>query len=114
MDKMRAIIFSMIAVAVVVGASISLSYVGLSNATGPENDTGDPVPNNTTISNYSDTFTVLLDPDPPTISDAGLKVEKVIEGLSLPTSMASSINPLISFPSYPSFIRGSCMWSNCS
>ena len=36
---------------------------------------------------YNDTFTVLPDSDPPSISDAGLKVEKVIEGLSLPTSM---------------------------
>lgn len=37
---------------------------------------------------YNDTFTVLPDPDPPEISDANLKVEKVIEGLSLPTSMS--------------------------
>ncbi len=37
---------------------------------------------------YNDTFTVLPDRDPPLISDTGLKVEKVIEGLSLPTSMA--------------------------
>jgi glucose/arabinose dehydrogenase len=89
MDKMRAIIFSIIAVVVVVGASISLSYVGLNNgALGPENGTGEPVPNNTTVSNYSDTFTVLPDPVPPAISDSGLKVEKVIEGLALPTSMA--------------------------
>jgi len=36
---------------------------------------------------FNDTFTVLADPDPPRISDAGLKVEKVIEGLALPTSM---------------------------
>jgi aldose sugar dehydrogenase len=92
MDKMRAIIFSVIAVAVVVGASISLSYVGLNNgALGPlpANDTAaPPVQNDTTVSNYKDTFRVLPDSSPPTISDAGLKVEKVIGGLALPTSMA--------------------------
>jgi glucose/arabinose dehydrogenase len=40
--------------------------------------------NNTNI----DTFRVLPDPNPPTISDAGLKVQRVITGLALPTSMA--------------------------
>jgi aldose sugar dehydrogenase len=92
MDKMRAIIFSVIAIAVVVGASISLSYVGLNNgALGPlpANDTAaPPVQNDTTISNYNDTFRVLPDSNPPTISDPRLKVEKVIGGLALPTSMA--------------------------
>src|SRR5687768_3214580 len=90
MDKMRAIIFSMIAVAVVVSASISLSYVGLNNGTGPEpvNDTGEPVPNNTIISGNNETFSVLPDPSPPMILDSELRVEKVIEGLALPTSMA--------------------------
>lgn len=92
---MRAIIFSIIVVAAVVGASISLSYIGLSN-----NDNGTlnlipgintavpPVQNETSASNYNDTFSVLPDPSPPTILDAGLKVEKVISGLVLPTSMA--------------------------
>jgi glucose/arabinose dehydrogenase len=91
MDKMRVIIFSVIAVAIIVGSSISLSYVGLNgNATGPEPDSGNdvPLPNNTTISSYNDTFTVIPDPEPPTISDPGLKIEKVAEGLALPTSMA--------------------------
>jgi glucose/arabinose dehydrogenase len=89
MDKMRAIIFSMIAIAAVVVASISLSYVGLNNGTlgrGSANDTGTPpVLDYNTANN---TFRVLPDPNPPTISDAGLRVEKVIEGLALPTSMA--------------------------
>ena len=95
MNKMRAIIFSIIVVAAVVGASISLSYIGLSN-----NDNGTlnlipgintavlPVQNETSASNYNDTFSVLPDRSPPTILDAGLKVEKVISGLVLPTSMA--------------------------
>jgi glucose/arabinose dehydrogenase len=91
MDRMRAIIFSIIAVAAVVGASISLSYVGLNNnAPGPApgNDVATPVQNGTSVSNQDDTFTVLPDPRPPTIKDAGLKVEKVVSGLVLPTSMA--------------------------
>ncbi|HKZ61552.1 MAG TPA: PQQ-dependent sugar dehydrogenase [Nitrososphaera sp.] len=91
MDRKQAIIFSMIAATVVVSASISLSYVGLSNGgfdPRPANNTGAPVPNNTTVSNNNDIFSVLPDPNPPTISDPGLKVEKVIEGLALPTSMA--------------------------
>lgn len=88
MDKMRAIVFSVIALAVVVGASISLSYVGLDNGGAlspqPMNNTNmASAQNNST----EDTFTVLPDEDLPTISDAGLKVEKVVEGLDLPTSM---------------------------
>lgn len=91
MDKMRAISFSMIAVGVILGASIYLSYVGLNNGTiGPQpTNTTEPAPvQNNTASNHRDTFTVLSDPRPPTISDTGLKVEKVVEGLALPTSMA--------------------------
>lgn len=92
MDRMRAIIFSVIAIAVVVSASISLSYLGLNNGAlgpAPANDTGTPpVQNVTIVSSQNDTFRVLPDSDPPTISDAGLKVEKVIGGLALPTSMA--------------------------
>ena len=92
MDRMRAIIFSVIAVAVVVGATISLNYVGLNNGTlGPvpvNNTATPPVQNETSVSNQNDTFTVLPDPNPPTIRDAGLKVEKVVSGLVMPTSMA--------------------------
>lgn len=87
MDKLRAIIFSIIAVAVVAGATISLNYVGLDNGTiapKPTNDTGITTAQN---NDTDDTFTVLSDPRLPTISDNQLKVEKVIEGLALPTSM---------------------------
>ncbi|AFU58582.1 putative quinoprotein glucose/ sorbosone dehydrogenase [Candidatus Nitrososphaera gargensis Ga9.2] len=66
-----------IAVAVVMAAvSISLGYAGLNN-----NDTSGSVSAN-------GTFSVLPDLNPPTLSDAGLRVEKVIEGLVQPTSMA--------------------------
>lgn len=87
MHKLHAIIFSLIAFAVFAGASIVLSYIGVNNGTlppAPTNNTGTASVHN----NTRDTFTVLPDPRLPTISDAGLKVEKVIEGLALPTSMA--------------------------
>src|SRR5690606_14475837 len=99
MDKMRATVFSVIAVAIVVGASISLNYVTLDSGTFsplPANRTGvipvqDNGNNNTTntVSNggTDGTFTVLPSENLPEISDSRLKVEKVIEGLDLPTSM---------------------------
>ncbi len=77
--KKRAIVFSVIAAAVAAAAStlISLSYAGLNN-------TGTSGPAPTT----NGTFGVVPDLNPPMLSDAGLKVEKVIEGLTQPTSMA--------------------------
>jgi len=88
MGKMRAILFSIIGIAVAVGALVSLNYVGLENGTLsplPTNNTSPPPP---PIQNGSGgSFTVLPDSRLPKISDAGLKVEKVIEGLALPTSM---------------------------
>ncbi len=103
MDRMRATVFSMIAVAIVVGASISLNYVRLNNGTfspQPANSTEvAPAQNNVSNNTNTDgigsannggaegTFTVLPSENLPEISDAGLKVEKVIEGLDLPTSM---------------------------
>lgn len=77
MDKKRAIAFSIIAAAVI-GASIALGYAGLNS--------GAPAPASDSPGNG--TFRVLPDLNPPKLSDAGLKVEKVIEGLSAPTSMA--------------------------
>ena len=90
MDKLRAIIVSMIAVAVVVGASISLYYVGPYKGTlAPQqtNTSGSASVQNNTASNHHNTFAVLYDPHSPTISDTRLKVEKVVEGMDLPTSM---------------------------
>ena len=91
MDKMRTIFFSVVAFAVVLGASISLTYVGLNNNTLPAlptNNTVTPPSHNNNSTGEHDAFTVLPDSQPPTISDAGLKVEKVMEGLDQPTSMA--------------------------
>lgn len=87
MDKMHAVVFSVIALTVVVGASITLSYIGLDNgmlSPQPANSTNMPPAQN---NNTEDTFTVLPEENLPTISDTGLRVEKVVEGLDLPTSM---------------------------
>lgn len=88
MDKKHAIVLSIIVLVVLVGASISLSYIGLNcgtRAPAPVNITGKPPPN---INSANDPFHALIDPRPPTIFDTELKVEKVITGLALPTSMA--------------------------
>lgn len=45
-----------------------------------------PAPNGSSAGN--DTFRAIQDSDPPQVRDPTLKVEKVIEGLALPTSMA--------------------------
>ena len=88
MDKMRVALFLIIGIAVIGGALVSLNYVGLENGTLsplPTNNTSPPPP---PIQNGSDdSFTVLADSRLPKVSDARLKVEKVIEGLALPTSM---------------------------
>ena len=51
-----------------------------------DNNTVDTSTNDSNVLN--DTFQVLPDPTPPTILDGSLRVEKVIEGLESPTSMA--------------------------
>ena len=79
MDKKRLILFSVIPIVVFAGTFISLSYLDLFNGIGE--------PPNDTPPNYNDTFSVLPDSDPPSIMDPGLRVEKVIQGLTLPTSM---------------------------
>jgi aldose sugar dehydrogenase len=78
MDKKRAIALSIIAAAAVVtGASILLVYAGLNNNNGTSGS-----------ASTNGMFRVLSDLNPPMLSDAGLKVEKVIDGLAQPTSMA--------------------------
>jgi aldose sugar dehydrogenase len=46
------------------------------------------IPTQLSSGNSNNTFQVLPDPTPPTISDPNLRLEKVIEGLEMPTSMA--------------------------
>ena len=90
MKKKQVIIFSVIGTAIFMGLLLLVSYYGWNNGnfrSPPAIDTETNIVNNNT-GDYSDKFRVLPDPDPPLISASGLKVEKVIEGLALPTSMA--------------------------
>jgi len=99
------VIFSVIAAALVAGISVTLG-IGMAGPA-PETSTNGTIPpsvqpaNNITTTNvanndtatattavHNDTFTVMPDPDLPKVQDASLRVEKVIEGLALPTSMA--------------------------
>jgi aldose sugar dehydrogenase len=64
----------------IVLAQESLSSGNDDNTSGTNGDRNDDV--------YNDTFQVLPDPSPPTILDGSLRVEKVLEGLESPTSMA--------------------------
>jgi aldose sugar dehydrogenase len=88
--KEQAIIFSVIGAAIFMGLLLLVSYYGWNNGnlrSSPAIDTETNIVKNNT-GDYSDKFRILPDPDPPLISASGLKVEKVIEGLALPTSMA--------------------------
>lgn len=89
MEKKQAIILSMILAAIGMVSLFSLGYFGWNNGNIkplPPNETETPSANNNTVKS-SDKFSVLPEPNPPKISDPALKVEKVIEGLDLPTSM---------------------------
>ncbi len=79
MEKSRVLLFAVIAVVVFGATLFSIRYLV------QKYDTMNPP---IVISgNQNDTFSVLGDSDPPSITDSGLKVEKVIQGLSEPTSM---------------------------
>jgi glucose/arabinose dehydrogenase len=93
MDKTRAAIVVVVA-AVAIGVGISLAFQPSSNPPSippPSNNTSNntpPPPNNgNNATDDQDNFTVLPDSDLPVVRDASLRVEKVIQGLSAPTSM---------------------------
>jgi glucose/arabinose dehydrogenase len=104
MDRKRAtIVFSIIAVAAIAGTSIPLGYLGLisypdaSSANGSllspiqennNNGSGNNDNLNSTSTASEGNFRVIEDPNLPQVNDANLRVEKVIEGMDLPTSMA--------------------------
>jgi len=96
MDKTRRLVFSAVAAAVVIGTSITFNWLGLNpsriQAPIADNYTSPVIPQvqNTSPANvsYNETFTVIPDTRPPTVSDPKLKVEKVITGLNFPTSFA--------------------------
>ena len=100
---MQAIIFFLLATALITGQSITLPFWGLdenknhiekaSLSASYNNNNIVPVQlgissTNTSSSSNNNAFQVLPDPTPPSISDPSIRVEKVITGLEMPTSMA--------------------------
>jgi len=104
MDRKRAtIVFSIIAIAAIGGTSITLGYSGLissldtsadgSSVLSPiqennNNSSGDNDNSNSTSTASEGNFRVIEDSNLPRVNDANLRVEKVIEGMASPTSMA--------------------------
>lgn len=104
MDRKRAtIVFSIIAIAAIGGTSIPLGYSGLissldtsadgSSVLSPiqennNNSSGDNDNSNSTSTASEGNFRVIEDSNLPRVNDANLRVEKVIEGMASPTSMA--------------------------
>lgn len=76
---------------VLAGLFIFLGLRGSGSQTIPGSQVS-PTPNqnNSDVGNktLTDTFVALQDADPPTLQDPNLRVEKVVTGLALPTSMA--------------------------
>ena len=97
MERKQTIIFFLIAAALlVIGQSIAFSVwevhennnrlVQKASPFGDENI--NVIPAQLSSGNSNNTFQVLPDPTPPTLSDPNIRVEKVIAGLESPTSMA--------------------------
>ena len=97
MERKQTIIFFLMAAALlIIGQSIAFSVwevhennnrlVQKASPFGDENI--NVIPAQLSSSNSNNTFQVLPDPTPPTLSDPNIRVEKVIAGLESPTSMA--------------------------
>ncbi|MDQ3969862.1 MAG: PQQ-dependent sugar dehydrogenase [Thermoproteota archaeon] len=99
MERKQTIIFFLIAAAalLIAGQSITFSFWEVhennnnrlvQKASLFENENNNIIPTQLSSGNSNNTFQVLPDPAPPTISDPNIRVEKVITGLEMPTSMA--------------------------
>ena len=97
MERKQTIIFFLMAAALlIIGQSIAFSVwevhennnrlVQKASPFGDENI--NIIPAQLSSGNSNNTFQVLPDPTPPTLSDPNIRVEKVIAGLESPTSMA--------------------------
>jgi glucose/arabinose dehydrogenase len=97
MERKQTIIFFLMAAALlIIGQSIAFSVwevhennnrlVQKASPFGDENI--NVIPTQLSSGNSNNTFQVLPDPTPPTLSDPNIRVEKVIAGLESPTSMA--------------------------
>ncbi len=99
MERKQIIIFFLMTAAalLITGQSIAFSFwevhenndelIEKTSSSGNGNDNL-IIPTQLSSDNSNNTFQVLPDPTPPTISDPNLRLEKVIEGLEMPTSMA--------------------------
>jgi glucose/arabinose dehydrogenase len=87
MDKTRVAIVVIVAAAAI-GVGVSLAFqASTPPVIPPPSDNTPPPPSNGNNTDDHDNFSVLPDSNPPVVKDAGLRVEKVIEGLAAPTSM---------------------------
>src|SRR5918992_1024294 len=95
MERKQTIIFFLMAAALVTAPSIGFSSWGVdenkrliekASLSGDINN--NLVTAQLSSDNSNNTFQVLPDPTPPSISDPNIRVEKVITGLEMPTSMA--------------------------
>jgi glucose/arabinose dehydrogenase len=95
--KQTIIIFFLAAALLITGQSIAFSFWEVhenskriiqkaSSLTG--NGNNNVIPAQFSSGNSNNTFQPLPDPSPPTISDPNIRVERIITGLELPTSMA--------------------------
>jgi aldose sugar dehydrogenase len=97
MERKQTIIFFLMAALLIAGQSIAFNFWGADDnkghmekasvSAGDINNTV-PVQLSSGSSSNNNTFQVLPDPAPPSISDPSIRVEKVITGLETPTSMA--------------------------
>jgi aldose sugar dehydrogenase len=98
MERKQTIIFFLMAAALLItGQSIAFSFWGVhennrlvhkASLSVDENNNNNIITAQLSTGNSNNTFQVLPDPSPPSISDPNIRVEKVITGLELPTSMA--------------------------
>jgi glucose/arabinose dehydrogenase len=97
MERKQTIIFFLVGSALLItGQSISFSFWEVhensnrfvQKASLSEDENNNVIAAQLTSANSNSTFQTLPDPSPPTISDPNIRVEKVITGLEMPTSMA--------------------------
>jgi aldose sugar dehydrogenase len=95
MERKQTIIFFLMAAGLITGQSIAFIFWGITQnekqAEGAYLSAGgndNILPVQLGISSNNNTFQVLPDPTPPSIPDPSIRVEKVLTGLELPTSMA--------------------------
>ena len=87
MNKVQAIVLSVIAAAAI-GLGVTVPFGVSENTSETGTDNGAPANNQTGPGSDEGGFVALPDSSLPSVDDSGLRVEKVAEGLAMPTSMA--------------------------